>query len=210
MNIRLLYTIVFAAGVLGMMGPTAAHAGPIVLNPDFETPDEDLNGTYNSGSKFWLSNWRPVGFASNSAADPDQYDNGSARGHTIVGFLSEAGRSLSQVVNGFDVGTSYQVSVYANARARVVALPTFTILVGDTEVLSPTTLTNVDPDGTFTHPFLRFDSGSFVAASTSLRVTFANTTTSSLNASRLLTACRSTRSRRRPAWSCRSPRAWPC
>ena len=49
-------------------------AAPVVVNADFVNSDDGLNATYNGGNPFWLVGWNPVGYASNSAAFPGQYD----------------------------------------------------------------------------------------------------------------------------------------
>ncbi len=164
-----------------------AAADPIVLNPNFVTTDTATNSANNTGN-FFISNWTPSGYASNSRADAGQYDNGTAGGNTVVGFLSGASTSLSQVVQGFIAGRTYRISVGANARAQPQTKPTLTISADSQQVLTPTTLTPVDPINTFSTAFTPIQSDTFVAANTFVRITFANASTSNSQASTLLTA----------------------
>ena len=103
-----------------------ALADPIVLNPNFTTTDTASNSAAGTGN-YLISNWTPSGYASNSYADPGQFDNGRAGGNTIVGFLSGASSSLSQVVQGFVAGRTYRISVGVDARAQPQTKPTLTI-----------------------------------------------------------------------------------
>ncbi len=177
-----------AAALAVALASAPAAADPIVLNPNFTQADTAANTQYNGGNKFFVSNWTPTNYASNSDADTGQYDNGFAGGNSIVGFLSGASSSLSQVVQGFVAGRTYRISVGANARARVGANPTLTISAGSQQVLAPTTLTPVDPLGTFRTAFTPIQSDTFVAANTFVTISFANTAGSNSGASTLLTA----------------------
>jgi hypothetical protein len=166
---------------------STAFAAPVVLDPNFTVNDTASNASFSNGSLFFVQNWTPTGFASNTNTDPGQYDNGVAGGQTVVGFLSGASASLSQVVNGFIVGRTYQVSVGANARSSVGANPTFDILANNTLVYGPGLLTPVNSVGIFNRAFTPIQSDTFVAANTFVTITFANTSTSNANASTLLT-----------------------
>lgn len=168
------------------LASTPAAADPIVLNPNFDTTDKTANDNAKTGN-FFISNWAPNGYASNSFADSGQYDNGKAA-TGIVGFLSGASSSLSQVVQGFVAGRIYRISVGADARAQPLTKPTFTISADSQQVLAPTTLTPVDPINTFNTAFTPIQSDTFVAANTFVKITFANTSTSNSQASTLLTA----------------------
>lgn len=170
-------------------GPAAAAPiGPVVLNPNFTADDTAANTQYNNGNKFFVQNWTPSGYASNSNTDTPQYDNGRAGGNSVVGFLSGASSSLSQVVQGFVAGRTYQISVGANARVQPQTKPTFTIRADNQQVLVPATLNSVDPLNTFSTAFTPIQSDTFVAANTFVTITFANTSTSNSQASTLLTA----------------------
>ena len=179
------------AGLAASAGITLASmpavAAPIVLNPNFNADDIASDNAYNGGNLFYIQNWSPTHYASNTNTDPQQYDNGSAAGQTVVGFLSGAGTSLSQVVSGFIAGRTYEISVGVNARSSVKANPTFQILAGNAQVYAPATLAPVDPAGTFSTAFTPIQSDTFIAANTFVTVTFANTLTSNANASTLLT-----------------------
>ncbi len=165
-----------------------AVAAPVVLNPNFVTNDTGANASNNPpGALFFVQNWTPSGFGSNSNTDPGQYDNGSAGGRSVVGFLSGASTSLSQVVTGFIAGLSYRISVAADARSGSGANPTFRILADNTQVYGPTTLRPVDPTGTFATAFTPIQSDAFVAANSFVKITFANASTSNVNATTLLT-----------------------
>lgn len=163
-----------------------AMAAPVVVNPDFLISDNGLNATYNGGNLFWLAGWTPVGFASNSAADPGQYDNGAVASG-VVGFLSGPGTSLSQVVNGFTPGSLYQVDVAVAGRERVVVLPVMDIFVDGVEVFGPSQISPVDTLFAFDQPFTLIHSSAFVATSSAMTVTLANDVTSPSNATTLLT-----------------------
>ncbi len=165
-----------------------ALADPIVNNPNFVTDDTAANTSYNGGSKFFVQNWSATNYASNSDTDPGQFDNGRAGGNTIVGFLSGASSSLSQVVQGFVAGRTYRISVGADARAQPMTKPTFTISANGQQVLAPTTLTPVDTLNTFSTAFTRIRSDTFIATDTFVTISFANTSTSDSQASTLLTA----------------------
>ena len=166
----------------------AAPIGPTVLNPNFTANDTAANTQYNGGAKFFVQNWTPTNYASNSDTDTPQFDNGRAGGNSIVGFLSGASSSLSQIVQGFVAGRTYRISVGANARAQPLTRPTLTISADNQQVLAPTTLTPVDPINTFTTAFTPIQSDTFVAANSFVTITFANTSMSSSQASTLLTA----------------------
>ena len=176
-----------AALAVGLASMPAA-ADPIVLNPNFVADDTAANTQYNSGNKFFVQNWSATNYASNSDTDPGQFDNGRAGGNSIVGFLSGASSSLSQVVQGFVAGRTYRISVGADARAQPQTRPTFTISADSQQVLAPTTLTPVDPLNTFSTAFTPIQSDTFVAANTCVTIKFANTSTSNSQASTLLTA----------------------
>lgn len=176
-----------AAAVAIMLASAPAVADPIVLNPNFVVDDTAANAQYNGGSKFFVQNWSATNYASNSDTDPGQFDNGRAGGNSIVGFLSGASSSLSQVVQGFVAGRTYRISVGADARAQPQTRPTFTIRADNQQVLAPVTLASVDPINTFSTAFTPIQSDTFVAANTFVTITFANTSTSNSQASTLLT-----------------------
>ena len=176
-----------AAVIAVALASTPAVAVPVLLNPNFILNDTAANTNFNGGNLFFIQNWTPAGFASNSNTDPGQYDNGSAGGQSVVGFLSGASSALSQVVNGFVAGQAYRVSVGGNARSRDGADAAFTILADNTQIYGPTLLTPVDPLGTFQTAFTPIQSDTFIAANTFVTITFANTSNSNANATTLLT-----------------------
>ena len=186
-----------AAALAVALASVPALADPVVLNPNFTTTDTTANTNNNTGN-FFISNWTPGGYASNSYADSGQFDNGQAGAQSlvleppglrsVVGFLSGSGTSLSQVVQGFVAGRTYRISVGADARAQPLTKPTFTISADGQQVLAPTTLTPVDPLNTFSTAFTPIQSDTFVAANTFVTIKFANTSTSNSQASTLLTA----------------------
>ena len=178
----------FAAALAVALASAPAAADPVVLNPNFTANDTAAITQYNNGNPFYVQNWSPTGYASNSNTDTPQYDNGRAGGNTVVGFLSGASSSLSQVVQGCGAGRTYRISVGADARAQPLTKPTFTISADSQQVLAPTTLTPVDPISTFSTAFTPIQSDTFVAANTFVKVTFANTAASNSQASTLLTA----------------------
>lgn len=162
------------------------QAAPVILNPTFEANDVALNNQFNGGNLFFIQNWTPTGFASNTNTDPGQFDNGldPNGSSSVAGFLSGASSSLSQVVSGFVVGERYRLTVTVNGRSN--AVPTFTASVGGTTVIAPINLGNVDPFGVFTTAFVPLVSDSFVASNTFLNVVLANTANSNSQASTLL------------------------
>ena len=176
-----------AASVVLVMTAAPATAVPVLLNPNFTANDTASNNSFNGGNPFYIQNWSPTNFASNTNASPAQFDNGLAGGQTVVGFLSGAGTSLSQVVTGFIAGRTYRVSVGANARSSVNASPTFRILADSTQVYGPTVLTPVNLAGIFSTAFTPIQSDTFVAANTFVTITFANASTSNASGSTLLT-----------------------
>ena len=163
-----------------------AMAAPVVVNADFANRDDGLNAAYNDGKPFWLVGWNPVGFASNSAADPGQYDNGAVAGG-VVGFLSGPGTSLSQVVNGFTPGSIYQIDVAVAGRYQVIVRPVMNIFVDGVEVFGPSQIGPVDALFAFNQPFTPVHSSAFVATNSAMTVTLANDVTSPMEASTLLT-----------------------
>lgn len=180
-----------AAALAIAVASMPAAAEPVVLNPNFVMNDTATNARYGTGS-FFLMDWTPSGNpsdnATNSNNDAGQYDNGYAGGRSVVGFLSGGGATLSQVVQGFVAGMSYKVSVSANARSRSGARPMFGILADGVQVYGPTTLAAVDATGTFSTAFTRIQSDSFIATNTFVTISFANASTSDVNASTLLTS----------------------
>ncbi len=180
--------IALAIALAMALASAPAAADPVVLNQNFITNDASANTTYNNGNLFFVQNWSPTGYASNTNTDTPQFDNGRAGGNSVVGFLSGASSSLSQVVQGFVAGRTYRISVGADARAQPMTKPTFTISADSQQVLAPTTLTPVDPISTFSTAFTPIQSDTFVAANTFVKITFANTSTSNSQASTLLTA----------------------
>ena len=170
------------------LAPAPAAADPVVSNPNFTAIDQSANDSYNGGKPFFVLNWSPTGYASNTSTDSLQFDNGRAGGNAAVGFLSGASSSLSQVVQGFVAGRTYRISVGADARAQPLTKPTFTISADNQQVLAPTTLTPVNPTSTFSTAFTPIQSDTFVAANTFVKITFANAATSNSQASTLLTA----------------------
>ncbi len=176
-----------AAALAVALASAPAVADPVVLNPNFVTNDTAANNSYNNGNLFYVQNWSPNNYASNTNTDPQQFDNGRAGTNTVVGFLSGASTSLSQVVQGFVVGRTYRVSVGVNARSQPETLPTFTIRADNQQILAPTTLTPVNAYNTFTTAFTPIRSDTFVAANTFVTITLANTSGSNSTASTLLT-----------------------
>ncbi len=176
-----------AAAVAVALASAPAAADPVVLDPNFTVNDTASNNSFNSGNLFFVQNWTPAGYASNSNTASGQFDNGNA-GNSVVGFLSGASSSLSQVVQGFIAGRIYRISVGANARATPGTKPTFTISADNQQVFGPSTLTPVNPAGTFSTAFTPIQSDAFVAANSFVTIKFANTSTSDPNASTLLTA----------------------
>jgi hypothetical protein len=177
-----------AAALAVSLASAPAVADPIVLNPNFTADNTAANTQWNKGSLFYVQNWSPSGYGSNSHTDPGQFDNGKTGGSSVVGFLSGASSSLSQVVQGFVAGRTYRISVGANARSQPQTKPTLTIRADSQQVLAPTRLTPVDPISTFSTAFTPIQSDTFVAANTFVAITFANTATSNSQASTLLTA----------------------
>lgn len=176
-----------AASAVVVLASMPAIAAPLVLNPNFTLNDQTSNDQFNGGKLFYIQNWTPTNFASNTNSDPRQYDNGVAGGQSVVGYLSGPNTSLSQVVNGFVVGRTYTISVGANARSFVGVNPTFRILADSTQVYAPTVLSPVDPTNTFATAFTPIQSDTFVAANTFVSIALANASTSDTNASTLLT-----------------------
>ena len=186
-NARRIGLAASVALVLSSVTAAATLVGPVVLNPNFTANDTTANNNYNGGNPFYVQNWTPSGFGSNTNTDPQQYDNGAAGGQTVVGYLSGASTSLSQVVNGFVVGRTYAISVGANARSSVASNPTLRILANNTPVYGPATLAPVNATGVFATAFTPIQSDAFVATNTFVTISFANASTSNANASTLLT-----------------------
>lgn len=168
------------------LAASPALAAPIVVNSDFTNSDNGLNATYNGGKPFWLQGWTPVRYASNSATDPGQYDNGAAASG-VVGFLSGPGASLSQVVEGFTPGSIYQVDVAVAGRKQVLVRPIMDIFVDGIEVFGPSQVSPVDTLFAFDQPFALIHSASFIASGSAMTVTLANDASSPTDASTLLT-----------------------
>lgn len=167
-----------------------ASAAPVVINPDFITSSDPAtvaaNNRFFAGAPFMVDNWQPIGFASHTSYDGAQWDNGSAGGKSVVGFLQGQSASLQQVVSGFVVGFSYRVSVSVNGRSAFSA-PTLTITANGTQIRTPALVSPVDPLGTFRTAFLPIQSDLFVATNTSMTIAFATTAGSDSNGTALLT-----------------------
>ena len=171
-----------AAFAVAAISSAPVAASPLILNPNFTQQDPATNAGFGTGNYFIL-NWRPVGSASNSFNDPAQYDNGSAGGQTVVGYLSTPGSSLSQAVSGFTPGFTYRLQLGVNGRASNTRLPIFTMTETDasnvtTTIIAPTPVAAVDPLSTFATPFTLLVSQPFVATSSTLTITLATPSSS--------------------------------
>ncbi len=155
------------ASVTAMLAAGAAHAVPVVVDPNFSDVDTSTNAagkvrTFNSsnGAKYNVPGWtaNPNGNAT-SFAGQSQYNvmgywnNGAASpGTTVVGFLANPGDSMYQVVSGFTVGGTYQISVLANARSGQTGAPILDISASGSSV-SSFGLVPVDQTATAATPF---------------------------------------------------------
>lgn len=139
------------ASLTGVLLAGAAHAVPVVVDPNFS--DFDNTGTFNpSGVKFnvpgWTANTRTsspnngtTSFVGQSQFNVNAYWNNGAlpSGTTVAGFLANPGDSMSQVVSGFTVGDTYRISLLANARSGQTGTPTLDISAsGSSSLLSVT------------------------------------------------------------------------
>lgn len=79
---KAIFVLLGAVMVTGLAaGPAVAL--PLVLNPNFVETDVATNSAFNTGN-FFISNWSPSGYGSNSTDDPGQFDNGTAGGRVAA------------------------------------------------------------------------------------------------------------------------------
>ena len=157
------------ASLTGVLLAGAAHAVPVIVDPNFSDVDTSKNSsnvtrTFNAnGVKFNTPGWttNPNAASTNGMSFNGQtqfninayWNNGALpSGTTVAGFLANPGDSMSQAVSGFTIGDTYQISILADARAGQTGTPLFDISVTGTP-LSSTKLLAADPTGTAATPF---------------------------------------------------------
>ena len=150
------------ASLTGVLIAAAAHAAPVIVDPNFSTFDTTraFNG---NGVKFNIPGWTTnsnainigtMSFNGQSQFNVNAYWNNGAlpSGTTVAGFLANPGDSMSQVVSGFTVGDVYQISVLANARSGQTGTPELDISATGASTISYG-LSATDPTGTAVTPF---------------------------------------------------------
>lgn len=159
------------ASLTAVLAAGAAHAVPVIVDPNFSDVDTSMNPktgsvrTFNSsGYKFnvpgWTANLNSVSTTGATSFDGQSqfnvnayWNNGAlASGMTVAGFLANSGDSMSQAVNGFTIGDTYQISVLANARSGQTGAPVLDISASGSSA-SSFELSPVDPTGTAATPF---------------------------------------------------------
>jgi hypothetical protein len=140
-----LLAVVALAGVM----PAAAFAQDsiTVANPSFET-GYDTNWPHASAIPGWAYSVFPVGI--NDATGP-YWDNGGAVDGTYVGLMQGDGL-LGQGQSGFQVGETYWIQLFANARIDTDT-PDLTVFhsastAGGAAIVSYINITPVDTNGT--------------------------------------------------------------
>ena len=188
------------ASLAGVLLAGAAHAVPVVVDPNFSAVDTSLNSSGNvrtfnsSGVKSNVPGWTAnantstgvTSFDGQSQFNVNGYWNNGAlpSGTTVAGFLANPGDSMSQAVSGFTIGDTYQISLLANARSGQTGTPELDISASG----SPSTsfvLSPVDPAGTAVTPF-QTELYSFVAQTGTETITLAEDYPSSSGGSVLL------------------------
>lgn len=157
------------ASLAGVLLAGAAHAMPVIVDPNFSDVDTSTNSsnvtrTFNgNGVKFNIPSWtnnansgstNGMSFTGQSQFNVNAYwNNGTLpSGMTVAGFLANPGDSISQVVSGFTIGDTYQISVLANARSGQTGTPVLNISATGA-ALASYGLVAADPTGTAATPF---------------------------------------------------------
>ncbi len=156
------------ASLTAMLAAGAAHAVPVIVDPNFSDVDTSKNAsgvtrTFNpSGVKSTVPGWTAdlntktgaTSFDGQSQFNVNAYWNNGAlsSGTTVAGFLANLGDSMSQMVSGFTAGDTYQISVLANARSGQSGAPTLDISASGSETFQYG-LSSVDVTGTAATPF---------------------------------------------------------
>ena len=160
------------ASLTGLLIAGSAHAGPVIVDPNFSDVDTSLNSkgvtrTFDgNGTKYnipgWTSNVNPNSTTTPKALSFDGQSQFSMNGYwnngllpsgtTVAGVLANPGDSMSQAVSGFTVGDIYQISVLANARSGQTGTPQLDISATGAFNISYS-LSAADPAGTAITPF---------------------------------------------------------
>ncbi len=139
---------------------------PQIANPSFEADNFTTFPGYVSGNGP-ITGWSALG---GHGVNPGTFggpftDNGTIPDGTKAAFLQEDG-ALSQVVSGFIVGASYQISYYENA--RLGGVPACEVKVNGNTVVAAH---NVSPVGGST-PYRQVVSDPFTATASSMEIAF--------------------------------------
>ena len=140
---------------------------PQIANPSFETDTFTVFPGYVSGNGP-ITGWNALG---GHGVNPGTFggpftDNGAIPDGTKAAFLQADG-AMSQIVNGFIVGNSYQVRFFENARTGGTA-PACEVKVGGNTIVSAHIVTPVGG----ANPYREVTSDPFVATATSLELSF--------------------------------------
>jgi len=143
--------------LLAIIAPVGLRAASItVANPSFEADNFPTNPGYvGSGQNpAEITGWLGTGGrgVNGGGAGVPFADNGVIPDSSQVAFIQGAG-SLSQDLNGFNVGDLYWVQGFANARNCCGDTPTVSVTLGATTLLPETTLLPVEAAGSRTLPY---------------------------------------------------------
>jgi hypothetical protein len=139
---------------------------PEIANPSFEADTFAVFPGYVSGNGP-ITSWTALG---GHGVNPGTFggpfsDNGTIPNGTKVAFMQQDG-PLSQVINGFIVGASYQIRYFENARNGGV--PACEVKIGGNTIVATHLVTPVGGS----NPYREVVSDSFVATARSLELAF--------------------------------------
>lgn len=132
-----------------LLGPISLLAADsiIVVNPSFQADNFTTFPGYVGGANpASITGWGGSGGrginATDTAAGTPFADNGAMPDGTRVAFIQGAG-SFTQTLAGFELGQTYWVQVWSNARNCCGDVPKLSVNLGGTTLLAPQTLTPV-------------------------------------------------------------------
>lgn len=142
---------------LFLLAGTVAHAAPMVRNGSFEADGGFIASPGTAPTLNTLQSWvynNPGGAAYGRNVQNQNlfYDNGVAPHGVNCGYLQNAG-ILSQDIEGFEAGKTYEVSLAVNARSSNATSATLTLRLGGDTLIPTTPIGNVDPQGVFSTPW---------------------------------------------------------
>ena len=141
---------------------------PVIVNPSFEADTFTLFPGYVSGNGP-ITGWNAAGGAGINPADGSPFaNNGVIPDGTQVAFIQDDS-ALSQMVSGFIVGRTYQLTYFENARDGNV--PVLEVRAGGNTIVAAHTVTSVGG----ANPYVEVVSDPFVADAETMEIAFVKT-----------------------------------